>query len=52
MEAPVTRSGYRELLLSKLTQSAATIVVLSSPVFLLVALARRGRARLAAHTPS
>ncbi len=48
----VTRSGYRELLLSKLMRPAEILVVLLSPLFLLAALARRGRARLAARNAS
>ena len=47
----VTRTGYRELLLSKLMRPAEIIAMLLSPVFLLAALARRGRARLAARNP-
>jgi hypothetical protein len=48
----VTRSGYRELLLSKLMRPAEALVVLLSPAFFLAELARRARARLAARGPS
>jgi len=48
----VTRSGYRELLISKLMRPAEALVLLLSPAFFLADLARRGRARLAARGPS
>ncbi len=44
----VTRSGYRELLISKLMRPSEVIIVLLSPVFFVVELARRARLRLAA----
>jgi hypothetical protein len=44
----VTRSGYRELLLSKLMRPSEVVVGLLSPVFLVAELARRLWVRLAA----
>lgn len=48
----VTRSGYRELLISKLMRPAEALVLLLSPAFFLAELGRRARARLAARGPS
>ena len=48
----VTRSGYREVLLSKLMRPAEALVVLLSPGFQLAALARTVRACLAERPPS
>jgi hypothetical protein len=44
----ITRTGYRELWISKLMRPAEIIVVTLSPVFFLAELARRVRRRLAA----
>jgi hypothetical protein len=48
----VTRSGYRELLISKLMRPAEMLILLLSPAFFLTALVRRGRARFGTQAPN